>query len=235
MRGRSGWVALMLAVTLSGCAATQARVPHWPDEPSRSPSPPAPPALPEPPPLHPPDLIEILSPNHNGRKGAGISAIVLHHTASPADAQAIARWFQRRQARVSSHYVVDRDGTIVRCVPDHRRAWHAGPSVFRGRTNVNDFSLGIEICNKGDGIEPYPPEQVQAVTRLVAWLAQRHGIPLSRVTRHRDVIRPAGIKNDPSDNFPFFGVVTMAEALLEGGTRAATGQHPPGRPAAAGS
>jgi N-acetyl-anhydromuramyl-L-alanine amidase AmpD len=169
----------------------------------------------ETPPLQLPVIETVWSPNFNERNGAGISAIVLHHTASSGNALAIARFFQKRQAKVSSHYIVDRDGSIVRCVPDDKRAWHAGPSQFAGTGNVNDFSLGIEICNRGDGIEPYPPAQVAAVTRLVANLAARYHIPMGRVTRHRDVALPRGIKIDPSDNFDFDVVVASARRLLD--------------------
>ncbi len=169
-----------------------------------------------------PDVTDVLSPNYNGRLGTPISAIVLHHTASLSNALAIAKYFQRRDARVSSHYVVDRDGSIVRCVPDALRAWHAGPSSFDGVANVNDYSIGIEICNSGDGIEPYPEAQVAAVTRLVACLAKQYDIPVDRVTRHRDVALPHGTKIDPSDNFDFAGVVVGASGMLAGDQGTAT-------------
>jgi N-acetyl-anhydromuramyl-L-alanine amidase AmpD len=167
------------------------------------------------PPLKLPAIGALWSPNFNSRKGAGITAIVLHHTASSGDARSIARYFQDHQAKVSAHYVIDRDGSIIRCVSDDKRAWHAGPSRFAGEGNVNDFSLGIEICNRGDGLESYPPEQMTAVARLVAHLADRYRIPLERVTRHRDVALPHGIKIDPSDNFDFEGCIRRARHLLD--------------------
>lgn len=204
-------VVLAVATQTAACAVVIQR---------RAPEAPEPPVVPARPlirsaPLRLPQMATCWSPNCNSRKGADITAIVLHHTASAGDARAIARYFQNPQAQVSSHYVVDRDGTVIRCVPDDKRAWHAGPSHFAGEDNVNDFSIGIEICNRGDGLEPYPPEQVAAVTRLVAHLADRYRIPLGRITRHRDVAIPAGTKIDPSDNFDFEGVVLQAKQLLE--------------------
>ncbi len=201
--------ATVVAAQLTACAAMQRRPnPDPPKQPVLAP------VMVDEAPLALPAMATCLSPNFNSRRGIGISAIVLHHTASAAGAMAIARYFQSPRAMVSAHYIVDRDGTIVRCVPDEQRAWHAGPSQFGGTANVNDFSLGIEICNKGDNIEPYPPAQVAAVTRLVAQLADRYRISLDRVTRHRDVALPHGIKIDPSDNFDFDGVVASARHLL---------------------
>ena len=52
--------------------------------------------------------------------------------------------------RVSAHALIRRDGTIVQYVPFHRRAWHAGQSVFQGRECCNDFSIGIELEGADD-------------------------------------------------------------------------------------
>ena len=167
-------------------------------------------ALPE------PTVTTMLSPHRNERGGTPISAIVLHHTAMVESAVETGKFFQRPDAKVSAHYIVDRSGELVRSVPDAERAWHAGRSEFQGTRDVNTFSVGIEICNVGDGIEPYPEAQVQAVVRLVAWLAQAHGVPLSRLTRHRDVAVPLGRKRDTSDNFDHTYVAKAAQALLDG-------------------
>ena len=158
---------------------------------------------PQPPALPPPPLRVIASPNYNDRPGGetDIDTIVLHHTASSANAEGIAHFFQDPQSKVSSHYVVDQDGTVVEVVPDGKRAWHAGVSTFQGRGNVNDFSVGIEICNRGDNRDPYPEAQYRAVVDLVAYLVQAHQVPLERITRHRDVALPPGRKSDTSDNF----------------------------------
>lgn len=163
-----------------------------------------------------PTVTTMLSPHFDERNASPISAIVLHHTAMVESAIEVGKFFQRPSAKVSSHYIVDRDGSLVRAVPDDKRAWHAGRSEFQGVGDVNSFSIGIEICNVGDGVEPYPAAQVQAVVKLVAWLAKTHKVPLSRLTRHRDVALPAGRKHDTSDNFDHVYVAKAAQALLEG-------------------
>jgi N-acetyl-anhydromuramyl-L-alanine amidase AmpD len=163
----------------------------------------------------PPLAAEVWSPNANERPAhTPISCIVLHHTHRAESALATAHFFAEPASQVSAHYVVDRDGSLVRCVPDDRRAWHAGVSRFQGVANVNDFSIGIEIANRGDNAEPYPEAQMRTVIRLVTWLAHRYGIPPERVTRHRDVALPPGRKVDPSDNFDFAGLL---RALRDGG------------------
>jgi N-acetyl-anhydromuramyl-L-alanine amidase AmpD len=159
---------------------------------------------------------DMLSPHFNDRDGAPITAIVLHHTAMAEDAAATARFFQRPDVKASAHYIVDRSGALVRAVKDADRAWHAGRSTFQGEGDVNDFSIGIEICNVGDSVEPYPEAQVQAVVKLVAWLAKTYSVPMSRLTRHRDVAVPTGRKKDTSDNFDHAYVAKAVQALLDG-------------------
>lgn len=164
-----------------------------------------------------PELIQIPSPNQNERPaGSVINTIVLHHTATADNARQVAAYFANPKAETSSHYIVDRTGYIVQPVEDSRRAWHAGKSEFLGKANVNDFSIGIEICNLGDSQEPYPDAQYDAVIRLVAYLVEKYNIPLSNIPRHRDVAIPKGRKIDTSNNFSVARVINGVKALLAG-------------------
>jgi N-acetyl-anhydromuramyl-L-alanine amidase AmpD len=105
------------------------------------------------------------------------------------------------ESKVSAHFTIGRDGSIVQHVSTYRRAWHGGRSIDAfGRPNVNDFSVGIEIDNIGDGSEPYPEEQVQAVEHVVSVLMRRHSI--RQITSHEYIAEPQGRKNDPID-FPW--------------------------------
>ncbi|MBC7542659.1 MAG: N-acetylmuramoyl-L-alanine amidase [Candidatus Sericytochromatia bacterium] len=202
-------------VSLARADSPAAPPPNAPRRPAAPPPRrPTPAIRPKPQALRLPAIAELLSPNCNERSRRAITAIVLHHTASPDDALGIARYFFNPESRVSSHYIVGRNGSLVRCVPDFKRAWHAGPSIFRGVPDVNEYSIGIEICNRGDGAEVYPPNQVATVCKLVANLAKQYGIPLAHVTRHRDVAVPKGIKVDPSNNFDFLRVIRTTQSLL---------------------
>jgi N-acetylmuramoyl-L-alanine amidase len=148
-----------------------------------------------------PEVVEMPSPNHNSRNGEAIDTIVLQHTAGGGTAQDTGRYFQNPKSRVSSHYIVGKDGVNEQSVADKDRAWHAGKSVFQGRNDVNTFSIGIEIVNRGDGKDPFTDAQYEALGRLVAYLQTRYNIPRNRITGHKDVALPRGRKIDPAPNF----------------------------------
>jgi len=88
--------------------------------------------------------------------------------------------------RVSAHYLVDRQGHIVQFVADQDRAWHAGVSLWQGRTRCNDYSIGIEII--GDEYSPFTAGQYQATTDLCHHLIGLHpSITMARIVGHADI------------------------------------------------
>ncbi len=138
------------------------------------------------------------SPNFNERPaGTIIDTIVLHHTAS-SNLGSVVKWFATTESRVSAHFTVGKDGSIVQHVSTFDRAWHAGVSRDAyGREGVNDFSVGIEIVNKGDGSEPWTEEQLLAVNHVISVIVRRH--PIKQITSHKFIAVPEGRKNDPRD------------------------------------
>ena len=70
-----------------------------------------------------------------------------------------------RNVKVSAHLYIKRDGTIIQFVPFNKCAWHAGESIFKGRKNCNEFSIGIEIQGKVD--EEYTREQYENLKKIV--------------------------------------------------------------------
>lgn len=74
--------------------------------------------------------------------------LVMHYTASQRAAGAIA-WLCNPAAKASAHIVIDTDGTVTQLVPLNRRAWHAGVSAWKGVSDCNAFSIGIEMANPG--------------------------------------------------------------------------------------
>lgn len=146
-------------------------------------------------------MIERPSPNHDARgAGSTIDMVVLHYTGMRTAAAALDRLCDPA-SRVSSHYVVDEDGTVYRLVDDGRRAWHAGVACWAGATDINARSLGIEIVNPGHefGYRPFPAAQIEAVARLTGELVRRHGIDPRRVVGHADVAPSR--KEDPGEFF----------------------------------
>jgi N-acetylmuramoyl-L-alanine amidase len=75
--------------------------------------------------------------------------VVLHDTASRLEKGNAAAYLADNTAKVSVHFVLDRDGSLTQQVPVNRRANHAGVSTYHGRKNCNDFAIGIEIVNTG--------------------------------------------------------------------------------------
>jgi N-acetylmuramoyl-L-alanine amidase len=150
------------------------------------------------------------SPNFNSRQGKKIEMIVVHHTAIPTIDETI-RLFLDTKSSVSSHYVLGRDGGIVQMVRDEDRAWHAGVSRWKGVDNCNDYSIGIEIVNRGDGSDPFSDEQYCSLSQLVGWLVSKYGIGRDMIVGHRDIALPPGRKVDPADNFDWSRLVKYAD------------------------
>src|SRR5260221_2216448 len=128
--------------------------------------------------------------------------IVLHYTGMPDVESAIARLCSAG-TDVSAHYVVLEDGRIVQCVPEAKRAWHAGTASWAGEEDINSCSIGIEIVNRGHdwGYPEFPLRQIAAVIALCRGIMLRRNAPPQRVRGHSDAA-PAR-KKDPGEKFPW--------------------------------
>lgn len=174
------------------------------------------------------NLIERPSPNFNERQGVdGPDILLLHYTGMQTCAAAVER-LTSAEAKVSAHYTVDEDGTIYAHVPEHLRAWHAGVSSWRGMSDINSRSVGIEIVNPGHefGYRPFPDVQIAAVIELGRAIVRRHAIPARNVIGHSDVA--PGRKTDPGELFPWkrlseAGLGLWAEAASRGQSALARG------------
>ncbi len=145
----------------------------------------------------------IASANYGERnKGRQPDMILLHYTGMPNVEGAIAQ-LCTPGTDVSAHYVVLEDGRIVQCVPESKRAWHAGVSSWAGEDDINSCSIGIEIVNRGHdwGYPPFPRRQIAAVIALCRGIVLRRNVPPHRVLAHSDVA-PAR-KKDPGEKFPW--------------------------------
>lgn len=143
------------------------------------------------------------SPNYDTRPaGTPIDTLVLHYTGMQSAEAALER-LCNRAARVSSHYLVEEDGTLWQLVADEQRAWHAGPSFWRGNTDINARSIGIEIVNPGHewGYRPFPEAQMKAVITLCRELLARYPILAPNVVAHSDIAPDR--KQDPGELFDF--------------------------------
>ena len=143
------------------------------------------------------------SPNFDERTGlARPDMIILHYTGMQFAHEAVHRLCDPK-ARVSSHYVVMDNGSIVQLVPEVKRAWHAGVSSWGGDTDINSRSIGIEISNPGHdfGYPDFPARQIAAVITLCRSILTRNIIRPENIVAHSDVA-PAR-KQDPGEKFPW--------------------------------
>src|SRR3954469_15392076 len=145
----------------------------------------------------------VASANYGERaNGREPDMIVLHYTGMPDVEGALTR-LCTPGTDVSAHYVVLEDGRIVQCVPEAKRAWHAGASYWAGEQDINSCSIGVEIVNRGHdwGYPDFPSRQIAAVTALCRGIMLRRNVPSHRVLGHSDVA-PAR-KKDPGEKFPW--------------------------------
>jgi N-acetylmuramoyl-L-alanine amidase len=162
---------------------------------------------------------ERLSPNHDERPAdQPVDMLILHYTGMQTAGEAIER-LRDPEAKVSSHYVVDEDGTILRLVPEDRRAWHAGVSYWRGHTVLNGRSIGIEIVNPGHewGYRDFPALQMAAVCDLCLAILSRHRILARNIVAHSDVAPDR--KEDPGEKFDWPGLARNGVGLWPIGVR----------------
>ena len=153
------------------------------------------------------------SPNSGERRdGRQPDMIILHYTGMPT-AEGALDWLVSPQSEVSSHYFIHEDGRILQLVPESRRAWHAGRSFWKGETDINSCSIGIEIANAGHpgGLPDFPNAQIDAVIRLCRDIVARRSIAAERVLAHSDVAPVR--KVDPGENFPWYRLAASGVGL----------------------
>ncbi|MGK2742372.1 peptidoglycan recognition protein family protein [Tepidicaulis sp. LMO-SS28] len=164
---------------------------------------------------------DCASPNCEERR-LPADLLLLHYTGMESGAAALERLCDPA-AKVSAHYLVEEDGRIFRLVPEEKRAWHAGVANWRGESDINSCSIGIEIVNPGHdfGYPDFPPAQIAAVEALCLDILARHDIPPQRVLGHSDVAPER--KADPGEKFPWplmaaagIGHWTQPQEIVEG-------------------
>lgn len=134
-----------------------------------------------------------------------IRFLVLHYTGETFEDSLRILTGKDVQHMVSVHYLIGEkprpDGIIYQLVDEEKRAWHAGDSSWRGHTEVNDSSIGIENVNLDGNKHPFSEEQVQAIIFLCKDIIERRGIEAYNVVGHEDIA--PGRKVDPGALFPW--------------------------------
>lgn len=157
------------------------------------------------------------SPNKGSRpEGVSVDLMVIHSISLPPgqfntgavqdffcnrlDWDAHPYYETLRGMQVSAHFFVGRGGELWQFVSCDERAWHAGASSYRGRSNCNDYSVGIEL----EGVEgdTFTGMQYEALAAVTAAIAQRY--PIAHVAGHEHVA--PGRKGDPGSGFDWSGL-----------------------------
>lgn len=144
---------------------------------------------------------KAFSPHFNDRT-LTLDSIILHYTDMPTTEEALA-WLCHPTSQVSAHYLINEAGKIYQLVEDEKRAWHAGESFWRGCTDINSCSLGIELSNPGHshGYQAFPEAQIEGLLQLCEKLRARWDIPNNRILGHSDIAPRR--KQDPGHLFPW--------------------------------
>ncbi len=139
---------------------------------------------------------------HNGARP---TILIIHYTETKTLEDAEDYFLGRKPhpggGRVSAHYMIDRDGTVVQYVDEEKRAWHAGVSHWAGVDDINSHSIGIELVNPGRkyGYRPFTAQQMAVLFKLAREIMARHNISPHRVLAHSDIA--PGRKADPGELF----------------------------------
>lgn len=166
----------------------------------------------------------IASPNFDDRPDdAVIELLVIHNISLPPgqfggpgiidlftnrlDPNAHPYYRRIADAKVSSHFLIRRDGELIQFVPCSRRAWHAGQAEWRGRGRCNDFSIGVELEGADD--QPFADSQYAMLAKLTGALLSEY--PIQDCVGHSDIATPPGRKTDPGPHFDWARFRAMLE------------------------
>jgi N-acetylmuramoyl-L-alanine amidase len=144
------------------------------------------------------------SPNFNLPKRVKnrIKFIIIHYTGMRKESAAIKR-LQDPKSKVSSHYLIKRNGEIINLVPDLFEAWHAGTSSWKNYKSLNKNSIGIEITNPGHqhGYKRFSKKQILSLQKLLNVLVKKYKIKKKYILGHSDI--SPNRKKDPGEKFPW--------------------------------
>jgi len=146
-------------------------------------------------------LKQIKSPNFN-KVRRKIRFVIIHYTGMQSLRASLSRLTSKKH-KVSSHYLISRNGKIINLVDDNNVAWHAGKSKWKNFENLNKTSIGIELVNKGHqfGYQNFSKQQISGLKKLCLVLKKKHKIKDNCFLGHSD-IAPLR-KKDPGERFPW--------------------------------
>ena len=145
-----------------------------------------------------------LSPNYSKkrRQKSEIKFVIIHYTGMQSEIESIKR-LKDPKFKVSCHYLISRKGAVTQMVRDENIAWHAGKSKWKGFRNLNNYSIGIELVNKGHqfAYQSFSHQQISSLIKLCKKIKKKYHIKKENFLGHSDVAPLR--KVDPGEKFPW--------------------------------
>jgi len=131
-----------------------------------------------------------------------IKFIIFHYTGMKKESEAMSR-LTNIQSEVSCHYLIKKNGEIVKIVPDLYIAWHAGKSSWGSSKSLNQNSIGIEITNPGHAFiyKKFSKKQISSLLKISKFLIKKYKISHNNILGHSDIAPER--KKDPGEKFPW--------------------------------
>tara|TARA_B100000029_G_C17529380_1_gene942793 strand:+ start:926 stop:1654 length:729 start_codon:yes stop_codon:yes gene_type:complete len=146
----------------------------------------------------------IYSPNFDkkARSSNSVKLLVIHYTGMQSQRESLIRLCNSK-SKVSSHYLISRNGKIFRLVSEDKIAWHAGKSCWRKFRNLNKNSIGIELVNRGHefGYTKFTKKQLLSLITICRKLVNKYKIKKQNIIGHSDIAPSRKI--DPGEKFPW--------------------------------
>ncbi len=134
------------------------------------------------------------------KKNKIVKYVVLHYTGMKSLTLAYQKLMSEK-SNVSAHYLISRDGTIINLLCPSYKAWHSGKSKWKTHSNINDYSIGIELENKGHefGYSNFTKTQYSSLKKLIDFMKKNFNILDENIIFHSDIA--PNRKQDPGEKF----------------------------------
>ena len=145
-----------------------------------------------------------LSPNYSKKRRLkrDIKFVIIHYTGMQSEIESLKR-LKDPKYKVSCHYIISRTGKATQMVKEENIAWHAGKSKWKKYKNLNNFSIGIELVNKGHkfGYQKFSHQQISSLTKLCKKIKKKYFLKKENFLGHSDIAPLRKI--DPGEKFPW--------------------------------
>ena len=134
------------------------------------------------------------------KKNRIVKYIVIHYTGMK-NLKLAYKKLSNKTSNVSAHYLISRKGIIYNLVCPKYKAWHAGESKWGNHVNINEYSIGVELENRGHefGYQNFTNKQYFELRKLISFLKKNFGIVDNDIIYHSDI--SPNRKQDPGEKF----------------------------------